>query len=74
MSTLFRGITKTVPSLFRGIFSEQNFDGNPTRKQYATVVEEEQVATLRTKVQQRNDNHCRHDSLPVEVALQAVIK
>jgi hypothetical protein len=29
MSTLFRGITKTVPSLFRGIFSEQNFDGNP---------------------------------------------
>jgi hypothetical protein len=30
MSTLFRGITKTVPSLFRGIFSERNFDGNPT--------------------------------------------
>ncbi len=29
MSTLFRGITKTVPSLFRGIFSEQNSDGNP---------------------------------------------
>ncbi len=30
MSTLFRGITKTVPSLFRGIFSERNFDGNPS--------------------------------------------
>jgi hypothetical protein len=28
MSTLFRGITKTVPSLFRGIFSERNSDGN----------------------------------------------
>jgi hypothetical protein len=26
---LFRGITKTVPSLFRGFFSELNFDGNP---------------------------------------------
>ncbi len=30
MSTFFRGITKTVPSIFRGIFSERNFDGNPT--------------------------------------------
>jgi hypothetical protein len=30
MSTLFRRITKTIPSLFCGIFSEQNFDGNPT--------------------------------------------
>jgi hypothetical protein len=29
MSTFFRGITKTFPSLFRGIFSERNFDGNP---------------------------------------------
>ncbi len=29
MSTLFRRITKTVPSLFRRIFSKQNFDGNP---------------------------------------------
>jgi hypothetical protein len=29
MSSLFRGITKTVPSQFRGIFSERNFDGNP---------------------------------------------
>jgi hypothetical protein len=28
MSTLF-GITKTVPGVFRRIFSEQNFDGNP---------------------------------------------
>ncbi len=26
--TLFRGITKTIPSLFRGIFSERDFDGN----------------------------------------------
>jgi hypothetical protein len=33
MSTFFRGITKTVPSLFRGIFSEQNFDGNPRREE-----------------------------------------
>jgi hypothetical protein len=32
MSTFFRGITKTVPSLFRGIFSERNFHGNPSRK------------------------------------------
>jgi hypothetical protein len=31
MSTFFRGITKTVPSLFRGIFSERNFDGNPSK-------------------------------------------
>jgi hypothetical protein len=30
MHTLFRGITKNVPSQFRGIFSERNFDGNPT--------------------------------------------
>jgi hypothetical protein len=30
MSTLFRGMTKTIPSLFRGIFSERNFDGNPS--------------------------------------------
>jgi hypothetical protein len=29
ISTFFRGITKTVPSLFRGICSERNFDGNP---------------------------------------------
>ncbi len=28
MSTLFRGITKTISRLFRGIFSERNFDGN----------------------------------------------
>ncbi len=27
-STIFRGITKTVPSLFLGIFSERNFYGN----------------------------------------------
>jgi hypothetical protein len=26
-STFFRGIMKTVKSRFRGIFSEQNFDG-----------------------------------------------
>jgi hypothetical protein len=31
MSTFFRGITKTVPSLFRGIFPERNFDGNPNQ-------------------------------------------
>jgi hypothetical protein len=30
ISTFFRGITKTVPSLFHGFFSEWNFDGNPT--------------------------------------------
>ncbi len=30
MSSLFLRITKTVPSLFRGIFSERNFDGNLT--------------------------------------------
>ncbi len=29
MSIFFRGITKTVPSLFRGIFPERNFDGSP---------------------------------------------
>ncbi len=29
ISTLFWGITKTVPSLFREIFSERNFNGNP---------------------------------------------
>ncbi len=29
ISIFFRGITKTVPSIFRGIFSERNFDGNP---------------------------------------------
>jgi hypothetical protein len=29
MSTFFRGITETVPCLFRGFFSERNFDGNP---------------------------------------------
>ncbi len=28
-STFFHGITKTVPSVFRGIISEHNFDGNP---------------------------------------------
>jgi hypothetical protein len=32
MSTFFRGITETVPSLFRGIFSERNFDGNPKQE------------------------------------------
>ncbi len=30
MSTSFRGITETVPSLFRGIFSERNSVPNPT--------------------------------------------
>jgi hypothetical protein len=30
ISTLFCGITKTVPCLFCGIFSERNFDGNPS--------------------------------------------
>jgi hypothetical protein len=30
MSTFFRGITETVPSLFRGIFSERNSVPNPT--------------------------------------------
>ncbi len=29
MSTFFHGITETVPCLFRGFFSERNFDGNP---------------------------------------------
>jgi hypothetical protein len=29
MSTFFRGITETVPSLFRGIFSERNSVPNP---------------------------------------------
>ncbi len=29
-STLFRGITKAIPSLFRGIFSERIFDCNPS--------------------------------------------
>ncbi len=29
LSILFHGITKTVPSLFRGIFLEQNFYANP---------------------------------------------
>jgi hypothetical protein len=27
----FRGITETIPSLFRGFFSERNFDGNPNQ-------------------------------------------
>jgi hypothetical protein len=31
MSALFRGITETVPSLFRGIFSERNSVSNPIR-------------------------------------------
>jgi hypothetical protein len=30
MSTFFRGITETIPSLFRGIFSERNFVPNPS--------------------------------------------
>ncbi len=30
MSTFFRGITETVPSLFCGIFSERNSVPNPT--------------------------------------------
>ncbi len=30
MSTFFRGITETVPSLFRGIFSERNSVPNPS--------------------------------------------
>jgi hypothetical protein len=29
---VFRGNTKTVPSLFRETVSERNFDGNPTAK------------------------------------------
>jgi hypothetical protein len=29
MSTFFRGIMETIPSLFRGIFSEQNSIANP---------------------------------------------
>jgi hypothetical protein len=29
MSAFFRGITETVPSLFRGIFSERNSVPNP---------------------------------------------
>ncbi len=31
MSAFFRGITETVPSLFRGIFSERNSVPNPMR-------------------------------------------
>ncbi len=31
MSTFFRGITETIPSLFRGISSEQNSVANPTQ-------------------------------------------
>ncbi len=31
MSTFFRGITETIPSLFRGIFSERNSVPNPIR-------------------------------------------
>jgi hypothetical protein len=34
MSTFFRGITETVPSLFRGIFSERNSVPNPTHTQH----------------------------------------
>jgi hypothetical protein len=30
MSTFFRGITESIPSLFRGIFSERNSVANPT--------------------------------------------
>jgi hypothetical protein len=30
MRAFFRGITETVPSLFRGIFSERNSVPNPT--------------------------------------------
>ncbi len=30
MSTFFRGITETIPSLFRGIFSERNSVPNPS--------------------------------------------
>ena len=32
MRAFFRGITETVPSLFRGIFSERNSVPNPTCK------------------------------------------
>jgi hypothetical protein len=36
MSTFFRGITETVPSLFRGIFSERKkkFRSQPSRTVY----------------------------------------
>ncbi len=35
MSTFVRGITETVPSLFRGIFSERNSVPNPKSAQLA---------------------------------------
>jgi hypothetical protein len=35
MSTFFRGITETIPSLFRGIFSERNSVPNPRWDQSA---------------------------------------
>ncbi len=37
MGTFFRGITETVPSLFRGIFSERNSVPNPTYVEYRAV-------------------------------------
>ncbi len=32
MSTFFRGITESIPSLFRGIFSERNSVANPSSR------------------------------------------
>jgi len=34
MSPFFRGITETIPSLFRGIFSERNSVPNPIYNQF----------------------------------------
>jgi hypothetical protein len=37
MSTFFRGITEAIPSLFRGIFSEQNSVANPNKSRTPAV-------------------------------------
>jgi hypothetical protein len=37
MSTFFPGITETIPSLFRGIFSEQNSAANPSTNRGSAV-------------------------------------
>jgi hypothetical protein len=37
MTTFFRGITESIPSLFRGIFSERNSVANPSPNSCQTV-------------------------------------
>jgi hypothetical protein len=47
MSTFFRGITKTVPSLFCRIFTVQNFDGNPSTEGHILYIKDSVQLKLR---------------------------